>query len=193
MLSTGISNLIVDFFTNPTKALSGLLKLVSRGLEGKLGIAWSTVQTFFTVLDAILILVFIGVFFASLKYRPKLRPSHTPVRRIFTIRDAIVMERWQSITAKAKGGTPDANKVAIIDADKLVDDILKQLGLQGEHMADRLEKLSSDEVRSLDRIWRAHRLRNNLVHTPGFQLTLSEAKKALEDYEAFLKEVKVLQ
>lgn len=37
-----------------------------------------------------------------------------------------------------------------------------------------------------------HRMRNDLVHTPGFVLSLEDAKMALEGYEAFLKELEVI-
>jgi len=67
------------------------------------------------------------------------------------------------------------------------------MGLAGEHMADRLGQIKEAEVRTLDRLWRAHRVRNDLVHSPGFSLSLFDAKRVIDDYEAFLKEVKVLQ
>ncbi len=154
---------------------------------------WQSTRYSFLVLDGILLIAFVGVYFAALKYRPKLRLTRGPVKRIYTLRDTVLRDRWNGILRRTAAATPDALKVAIIEADKFADDVLKQLGLGGEHMADRLEKLSPQEIRSVDRLWRAHRFRNNLVHAPDFSPPVSEYKKTLEDYQAFFKEVKVIE
>ncbi len=150
-------------------------------------------RSFFIMLDAAL---FIGLVFAIIKglpFRPKLAP-HTggAVKRTFTLRDALARDRWQDITKKASAGSPDLMKLAVIEADKLADDALKQFGLQGEHMADRLQQVRPEELRSLNALWASHRLRNEFVHTPGYHASAEEIRKALQGYEAFLKEVKVL-
>lgn len=185
------TNGVVNFFSNPA---GGIWKWISFFTDSESWFKiWEAMRVSFIVLDAIVITAFVGVFIASFKHRPHLRPSYTPHKKTFTLREAVLKEHWGKIKARAAAGSPDTLRVAIIDADKFTDDVLKQMGLEGEHMADRLEKISSQEVRSLDRLWSAHRLRNNLVHTPGFQVSAAESKKALEDYEAFLKEIKVLQ
>ena len=189
-----MEDIIVRFLLDPWKFI--LSPIRSGNLPGEAGFfsnIWQVIWGIFVFLDVILLVTFISVFFISLKYRPKLHPKHGAIKRVFTVRDAVFKERWQKIQEKIATGSPDSLKVAIIDADKLADDVLKQSGLEGEHMADRLEKLFPQELRTLDKLWRAHRLRNNLVHNPGFEIDAREAKTALRNYEAFLKEVKALE
>jgi len=144
------------------------------------------------VLDIILLITFIYAFRRLLHYRPPLNLQSEPRRRVFTLGEALVKERWEKILKKISVGTPDSMALAVIDADKLVDDALKSLGLEGKHMADRLGQLSPDELKTFDRVWRAHRLRNELVHSPDYKLTYGEAERALSDFEEFLKEVRAL-
>ena len=127
-----------------------------------------------------------------LPFRPKLHPHVESERRVINLAETVMRERWDKVAKKFALGTPEAITLAVIEADKIVDDALKSLGLEGEHMADRLEQLSSDEVKSLDAVWRAHRLRNNLVHSPDFKASPEESEKALDSFERFLKEVKAL-
>lgn len=150
-------------------------------------------RAFFIALDAALFLGLVFAIFKGLPFRPKLAP-HTggAVKRTFTLRDALVKERWAEITKKASAGSPDLLKLALIEADKLADDALKRMGLEGEHMADRLQQVRPEELRSLNALWAAHRLRNEFVHTPGYHASPEEIRKALQGYEAFLREVKVL-
>jgi len=62
-----------------------------------------------------------------------------------------------------------------------VDDILKRMGLPGEHMADRLERIDTGDVKTLDALWAAHRARNNLVHSPGYVMNERDARRYMND------------
>jgi hypothetical protein len=153
---------------------------------------FESMRNTFLFLDALLVVLFFFAFAKSWKYRPKLHPNVRVAHKGFTLRDEAMKRRWDAVKARAESGSGDSLRLAVIEADKLADDALKQLGLQGEHMADRLGKVSESQVHTLDRLWRAHRVRNDLVHSPGFSLSATDAKRVIGDYEAFLKEVKVL-
>ena len=125
-------------------------------------------------------------------FHPQFQVEDDKAKRIPTLRDAVMKERWHAIMTKFSLGTPDAIRVAIIEADALADTALKGMGIVGEHLADRLSNLDPRDVTTINRVWRAHRMRNDLVHTPGFALSPSDAELAMGDYEAFLKEIEVL-
>lgn len=62
-------------------------------------------------------------------------------------------------------------KIAIIEADKLVDNILKKGGIKGSTLGERLrntEKLVPREVYS--NMWEAHKVRNMIVHDDDFDI-----------------------
>lgn len=125
-------------------------------------------------------------------FHPRFQLEKEKAKKIPTLRDALTHERWQSMLKKFALGTPESMRIAIIEADALVDTTLKGMDIEGDHLADRLSNLETEDIKSMNRVWRAHRLRNDLVHTPGFILSPDDAKTALSDYEAFLKEIKVL-
>ncbi len=102
-------------------------------------------------------------------------------------------KHWDDIRAHAEESPPQSLTLAVIAADNLVDDALKEMGLEGEHMADRLEQLHRADLPSLDDLWRAHRIRNDLVHTVGFTLTPNETRGVLDVYERFLLELGALE
>lgn len=157
-----------------------------------LGGVFLGIKIVFIFLD-IALAVFLAYALSGLfKYRPAFVRNPKKHKRKRTLRSAVIGERWREIMKRFEGGTLDSMKFAIIDADGLVDDILKQLGLPGEHFADRLARLTPDELKSFPRIWRAHRVRNDLVHTPGFTLVPEEAKEVMDDYRAFLTELEAI-
>lgn len=162
-----------------------------------LGLPWEviffTARDVFTVLNVILIVAFAFVFVKTLQFIPKYVLNPKPAKKKgLILKDKALEERWHGIVQKAHGSPPQSLTLGIIEADSFVDDVLKRMELKGEHMADRLERLGYRNLKSLEKLWKAHRLRNDLVHTPGFALAETDAKRVLGDYEEFLKEVGVL-
>ncbi|MBI4094993.1 MAG: hypothetical protein HY435_02250 [Candidatus Liptonbacteria bacterium] len=144
-------------------------------------------------IDAIVLFAFFYSLSRALKFRPHFTMFTKPPTKTLTLRDAVLKERWQGIVARVTGSrSMDTMKLAVIDADKICDDVLRRLGLGGQHMADRISQLDQEEFSSVKRLWDAHRFRNNLVHTPGYPVSREQAQRTIEDYQAFLKEVGIL-
>ncbi len=148
----------------------------------------------FVAMDSVLIA---GIIYALVKgwaFRPALSlfDRVSPKKKGEFIKDEGIARAWKILQDRAVTGIPDTMRLALIEADALIDTVLKKAGYEGEHMADRLSELTSDEVVSLDRVWRAHRLRNDLVHTPGFTVTPNDTSFAMKAYEDFLRELGVL-
>jgi len=108
------------------------------------------------------------------------------------LKDEKIKKKWAAVVAKANTSPPNSYIVAIIEADKIMDEVLQRLGLKGMHTADRLEALASWDLKSVDKLWRVHKIRNELVHTPDFNLSYQDAKEVLGGYESFFKEIGVL-
>ena len=94
--------------------------------------------------------------------------------------------KWMELLARVK--TPDGMVLAVIDADKLLDEALRKHGYKGKTMGERLVAAQRD-LSSNDSIWYAHKLRNRLVHEPDVRLRKSEARNALEGVKQGLKDL----
>lgn len=101
-------------------------------------------------------------------------------------------KKWQAILKRVKRGD-DANlKLAVIEADNLFDNLLQKMSLDGKDMGERLEKLNSAQLSCLEEVWLAHKVRNKIVHEPGYPLGHSEAETAVEAFEKAFRELGVL-
>lgn len=149
------------------------------------------IQIIFIVADILLAAGLVYAILKALEYRPDL--SITRKRKgVVTIEKAEVLEQWAAICEKIEQQNISMARLAIIDADKLIDSILKKAQIGGEHMADRLDRISAEDYPSIQAVWRAHRLRNELVHSPAFEISIADAQRAINNYEAFLKEIGIL-
>lgn len=104
-------------------------------------------------------------------------------------KDPRIPKYWEQLVRRANTGTPENLRLAILEADALVDYFLKTSGYAGEHMADRLSQLIGSDMKSLEPLWKAHRLRNDIVHTPGYMISPKTAAQALYAYRDFLIEL----
>jgi len=93
-------------------------------------------------------------------------------------------ERWASIN-QTFGGSDVGPRMAIIDADKLLDKALKQLRFSGESMGDRLRS-AEKSLKNYQAVWDAHKLRNRLVHD-DVKLKKSQASSAVSAFKTALK------
>jgi hypothetical protein len=100
--------------------------------------------------------------------------------------------RWQEIKNHANSFKESEWKLAVIEADKLVDDVLKTAGFPGESMGERLMLIKPDQLLNLQYLWDAHKLRNLLVHDANYQITHRQAIWAVEAFENVLRELEAL-
>lgn len=85
-------------------------------------------------------------------------------------------KKWSELLSRVK--TSEGMTLAVIDADKLLDEALKRKGYRGKTMGERLVA-AQRELSNNDGVWYAHKLRNRLVHEPDVRLRKNEARNAL--------------
>jgi hypothetical protein len=101
-----------------------------------------------------------------------------------------IQARWAEIEKVADTGVMGA-KMAVMEADKLLDGALKSMGMAGATLGERL-KFASYKYPELRKVWNAHRLRNQLVHETSFEISQGQARSAIHDYKRALKTLHVL-
>lgn len=102
-----------------------------------------------------------------------------------------ILTRWQGIEALVKSGNEMQYKMALMEADKLLDHALKALAMPGETLGERL-KFAAYKYPKISDVWWAHRLRNQLVHESSFYLEPSMARKAIAQYQSTLRLLNLL-
>lgn len=82
--------------------------------------------------------------------------------------------------------------LAIIDADKLLDEALRKRRYRGKTMGERLVT-AQHSLSNNDGVWFAHKLRNKLVHEQHTGLTEEDVKSALIGFRQALKDLGALK
>jgi len=101
-------------------------------------------------------------------------------------------QNWQNILNKVESGDENSYKIAVIEADKMLDDVLKRIGCAGADMGERLKQITPRQLSNIDEIWQAHKARNRIAHEPEFRLTQSQAKRAVEIFQRALEDLQAI-
>lgn len=98
-------------------------------------------------------------------------------------------KKWQEIKTLQRTSAA-ASRLAVIEADKLLDKALKESGFRGSTMSDRMRDAGS-LLGKTDNVWHAHKLRNRLVHEES-KPKRGEIHRSLSAYQAALKKMGAL-
>ena len=147
------------------------------------------IKIIFTVLS----LIFLGlIIFFLIKTQWLKRMIIWDLQEFFSYRPFMARKtekEWQKIKARLETEMESENKLAIIEADKMTDDILNQLGFEGKDLNERLGKMTVETLPNIQEVIEAHKIRNNIIHDPTYKLSAEEAKKALLIYEKALTDL----
>lgn len=95
---------------------------------------------------------------------------------------------WLEIENNITKDNNASYQFAILSADKLLDKALKESGVPGETMGDRL-KQSDRLLQDINGVWAAHKMRNRIAHEVGGNINKVVAKRMLVIYKNALKDL----
>lgn len=99
---------------------------------------------------------------------------------------------WSKITERLETFSEQEYKLAVMEADDILDKILEKMGYPGKNLKDRLKLLTKATLPNIDQILEAHRIRDDILHDPDYRLTRDQAKKLLAIYERALSDLESL-
>jgi len=98
-------------------------------------------------------------------------------------------KQWNKIKKRIESGAESDYKLAIIDADDFLAEVLDNRGYDGQDFEENIKKAGRLIEPVLDELLKAHEIRNSIVYNPDFKISADEAKKVLETYESAVKDV----
>jgi len=94
------------------------------------------------------------------------------------------MGAFMKIKERLKSQNEDEAKLAIIEADDLLNEVLNKIGYkQEESLGEKLDEVTPDSLSNLKEVIEVHRIRNNIIHDPAYRFDFEEAKRILSVYE----------
>jgi len=146
-----------------------------------------------SVIFSIFLILFI--FFILFKIRKNIKKDLLTVVESVTASDLPKKEldkEWESVMNKLEKDNESDYKLAIIEADQILDNMLIKKGINGEDMGERLKQVTNQQIPNLDSVWQAHKLRNRIAHESNIRVTKRQAEQAIEDYKRAVDDLRGL-
>jgi len=105
----------------------------------------------------------------------------------------VVAGRFAVLRDNVDSVNPNDWKLAIIEADIILDEAIRERGYAGTSLGERLRSIAPSQLSTLDDAWQAHKVRNQIAHAGAdFVLTQKLAKETLMRYERVFGELGIL-
>lgn len=160
-----------------------------------LSVLWSVYALIAYILCILMLVLYV---YASTRYKQlsELRSAMIVEReRIWDerFRSGPKNDRMKDIETHIASDHPNDWKLAIIEADIMLDETLKKAGYAGASLGERLKSISPTQLNSLDAAWQAHKVRNQVAHGgTDFVLTRRMADETIKQYRQVFSELGVL-
>lgn len=97
--------------------------------------------------------------------------------------------RWEQILKHSESENPNDWRLAIIEADIVLDEMVKSMGYHGDSLGERLKHVEQSDFNSIEAAWEAHKIRNRIAHSGAdFILTQREARRVISLYRQVFEE-----
>ncbi|QQS61277.1 MAG: hypothetical protein IPN70_05330 [Candidatus Moraniibacteriota bacterium] len=97
-----------------------------------------------------------------------------------------IKKQWKIVSEHMSGHTDSDWKIAILEADRIVDYVLEISRFPGTNFRERVELASSEQLSRKEDLLRAHLIRNSIIKESSFSLDHSTAKELIAIYESVL-------
>jgi hypothetical protein len=102
--------------------------------------------------------------------------------------------RWNRIMEQATSDSGQYWRLAILEADIMLNELLDSLGYKGETMADKMKQVERASFNTIDLAWEAHKVRNEVAHEGSTRLlNAREVRRVIDLYEKVFKEFKYIE
>jgi len=102
--------------------------------------------------------------------------------------------RWRRILEQASADSSQGWRLAILEADIMLNELLDVLGYRGETMADKMRAVDPVNFNTINLAWEAHKIRNKIAHEGDSHiLSAREVRRVIALYEKVLKEFRYIE
>jgi large-conductance mechanosensitive channel len=102
--------------------------------------------------------------------------------------------KWQGVLDHANSDNPSDWRLAILEADTMLESASQRLPVVADTLGERLKKVDRGDLRTLDNAWEAHKVRNRIAHDGlDFEITKHETLRVINLFESVLRELGAIQ
>ncbi len=97
--------------------------------------------------------------------------------------------KWEVVEKHLNSESENDWRLAILEADIMLDQLLRSRGFVGENLGEMLKGSNKGDFQTLDQAWEAHKIRNTIAHEGiNYALSAREARRIIGLFEEVFRE-----
>lgn len=102
--------------------------------------------------------------------------------------------RWNHVLEQVGSDSEQNWRLAILEADIMLNELLDTQGYKGETMGDKMRQVDRSSFNTIDIAWEAHRVRNRIAHEGmSHFMNAREVRRVIGLYERVFREFRIIQ
>ncbi len=99
---------------------------------------------------------------------------------------------WENIIRHIESDNPAEWKMAILEADKILEKMVDNMNLAGDTLGEKLRLVEPAAFNTIEDAWEAHKIRNKIAHEANFALSKREAKAVIDRFSRVFREFELI-
>jgi hypothetical protein len=102
------------------------------------------------------------------------------------------LRRWKKIEKRLESKNESDFKLAILEADDLLNEVMEEIGHKGKNLNEKLENVDEEIITNLKELKQVRKIKEDIISDPSYRLSEQEAKYILNVYEKTLKDLQAI-
>jgi len=104
-----------------------------------------------------------------------------------------INKRWEKVQTFIMSSNINDWKLAILEADVMLEEMVNQIGYPGESLGEKLKNVERSDFTTVELAWEAHKIRNTIAHEgTDFLITHREVLRVIGLYEKVFQEFRYI-
>ncbi len=100
---------------------------------------------------------------------------------------------WRHIEENIATDDPNKWKMAILEADVILGELLEKMNLPGDNIGEKLKAVEKSDFPFLDDAWEVHKIRNSIAHAGSdFQISERDAKRTIATFQKIFSDYDII-
>lgn len=120
------------------------------------------------------------------------REQFLDMLKIETVFKERSLNGWKQIKERIASSDPEEWKKAILEADKILNEIFKMSGYLGHRLEDKLALITSEQLANVEQVKQAHQIAHKIHGDPSYDLAFEDALAVLRIYKEAFRDLRLI-
>ena len=155
------------------------------------GAIFNTLRILFLVVSALMLGMIIFILYKSPYLDLRFKEEFSERRKRKPYQPIKIDKDWKEVLKQAKSDDEAERKLAVIEADDLINKALSKLGYGEGGVLEQLDGISKELIPNLEDVKRAHRERRDITYDPNKKVSKEKAAELVSVYEEVFRDLQL--